>query len=40
MPMSSMKNQKKHQIKQAVTCKTENVSHLINCDQYIGETKL
>ena len=41
---SSTKNQKKHQIKQPVTCKTENVCYLINCakcyDQYIGETSL
>ena len=42
--VSSTKNQKKHQIKQPVTCKTENVCYLINyakCyDQYIGETRL
>ena len=39
---SSRKTQKKHQIKQPVTCETENVCYLINCakcyDQYIGET--
>ena len=42
--VSSTKNQKKHQIKQPVTCKTENVCYLISCakcyDQYIGETRL
>ena len=40
LSVSSMKNQKRHQIKQPVTCKTENVCYLISCDQYIGETKL
>ena len=42
--VSSTKNQKKHQIKQPVTCKTKNVCYLTNCakcyDQYIGETSL
>ena len=42
--VSGTKNQKKHQIKQPVTCKTENVCYLINCakccDQYVGEAKL
>ena len=44
MSLSSTKKQKKHQIKQPVTCKTENVCYLINCakcyDQYIRETSL
>ena len=42
--VSNTKNQKKHKIKQPVTCKTENVCYLSNCanccDQYIRETKL
>ena len=44
MSVSSTKKQKKHQIKQPVTCKTENACYLINCakcyDQYIKETSL
>ena len=43
-PCLVRKTRKKHQIKQPVTCKTENVCYLINCakccDQYIGVTKL
>ena len=44
MSVSSTKNQKKHQIKQPVICKTENVCYSYNCakccDQYIGETSV
>ena len=43
-PCLVQKNRKKHQIKQPVTCKTENVCYLINCakcyDQHIRETRL
>ena len=43
-PCLVRKTRKKHQIKQPVTCKTENICYLINSakcyDQYIRETRL
>ena len=43
-PCLVRKTRKKHQIRQPVTCETENVCYLINCakcyDHYIGETRL